>query len=547
MRWAVAILLLGSIGVARGEILPEQVGIVASKLSVESIRLADHYAKVRGIPKSNVLLLDVAPVEEVARADWEAKLRPALARWLAEPERQSIRCLVTCLGVPLKVGRRSAGDSMVVARRQLLSDARRTYVEQIVAMTRLLEDLPSGSEPGGPRGDVKLDASVQELSTALDATFKAASERIAKIEPAEQRRAPLGAVEQLFFGASGLGGALRAVQARNDAAPAAEVAQRLELVKGQSMGLQEALAALAALPETASRDAQTIRVVQKLGGMLGVLRWIDSELEAIDKNETYAALDSELALVLWPDYPLYRWQPNPLHYAQPPAYQPKPTYVVSRLAAPSLERAMKLVDAAVAVEKAGLSGKFYIDARGLAKSDQHGSFGQFDQSLRDLAARLQKQTRLPVVLDDKPALFAPGACPQTALYCGWYSLGNYVESFEWLPGSVGYHLASSEAQTLTTPGNRAWCNAMLERGVTATLGPVYEPYLIAFPLPDDFFPLLLTGQNLGETYWRTTPFTSWVMTLVGDPLYSPFRAQPVLSEADLPERMRMRRAAPASR
>jgi hypothetical protein len=80
---------------------------------------------------------------------------------------------------------------------------------------------------------------------------------------------------------------------------------------------------------------------------------------------------------------------------------------------------------------------------------------------------------------------------------------------------------------------------MLEHGVAATLGPVWEPKLAAFPLPDDFFSLLLTGRyNLVEAYYRTTPFSSWVMVLVGDPLYNPFKNDPQLSEDDLPERLK---------
>ncbi len=57
----------------------------------------------------------------------------------------------------------------------------------------------------------------------------------------------------------------------------------------------------------------------------------------------------------------------------------------------------------------------------------------------------------------------------------------------------------------------------------ATIGPVYEPYLVAFPRPDGFFAELLEGERtLVEAYYRTKPFNSWMMVLVGDPLYRPF-------------------------
>ena len=89
---------------------------------------------------------------------------------------------------------------------------------------------------------------------------------------------------------------------------------------------------------------------------------------------------------------------------------------------------------------------------------------------------------------------------------------------------VAYHLAGSEAATLHDPANQAWCQKLLEHGVCATLGPVNEPYLMAFPRPDEFFTLLVRGDlTLVECYFETQPFNSWMMTLIGDPLYRPFQ------------------------
>jgi uncharacterized protein (TIGR03790 family) len=216
--------------------------------------------------------------------------------------------------------------------------------------------------------------------------------------------------------------------------------------------------------------------------------------------------------------------------------------MVSRITAPTLEAARKLIEASIAVERKGLRGKVYLDARGVRwdpKREPRGSYGHYDQSLRDLAERLKAHTRLEVVLDDKPELFAPRTCPDAALYCGWYSLGKYVDAFTWVPGAVGYHIASGEAVDLRTAGSTSWCPAMLQRGVAATMGPTFEPYLTAFPLPDDFFPLLLTGRyTLVEAYYRTLPLNSWAMLLVGDPLYNPFKAAPALDESALPPRLR---------
>jgi len=63
---------------------------------------------------------------------------------------------------------------------------------------------------------------------------------------------------------------------------------------------------------------------------------------------------------------------------------------------------------------------------------------------------------------------------------------------------------------------------MLKDGITATMGAVDEPYLAAFPKPDRFFGQLINGKCLAEAYYRTKPYNSWQMVLIGDPLYRPF-------------------------
>ena len=51
----------------------------------------------------------------------------------------------------------------------------------------------------------------------------------------------------------------------------------------------------------------------------------------------------------------------------------------------------------------------------------------------------------------------------------------------------------------------------------------------SFPLPDEFFPLLLTRQTpLLEVYFRTLPYLSWMQILIGDPLYQPFKVHPAI-------------------
>jgi uncharacterized protein (TIGR03790 family) len=195
--------------------------------------------------------------------------------------------------------------------------------------------------------------------------------------------------------------------------------------------------------------------------------------------------------------------------------------MVSRLDGPDYTIAAGLVDKALEAEANGLTGTAYIDSRGLFSKD---AYGYYDQSLRDLALVIQLRTSMAVVEERTAALFEPGSCPGTALYCGWYSVGQYVDAFEFVPGAVGFHIASLEAANLRDPNSTQWCPAMLMRGITATLGPVAEPYLHSFPEPRAFFSELIAGSCLVEAFYRTKPFNSWQLVLIGDPLYRPFRA-----------------------
>jgi len=199
--------------------------------------------------------------------------------------------------------------------------------------------------------------------------------------------------------------------------------------------------------------------------------------------------------------------------------------MVSRLDGPDAKTVKRIIDDSIKAEEKGLSGIAYFDARWPDPGHKKlSAYALYDRSIHLAAERVKKSRRLPVVLDEKQELFKPGACSDAALYCGWYSLANYVDAFQWKPGSIGYHIASSECSTLKRKNSNVWCKKMLEKGIAATIGPVSEPYVNAFPLPELFFGLLVDGNlTLAECYLISTPYLSWKMVLVGDPLYRPFK------------------------
>jgi len=251
------------------------------------------------------------------------------------------------------------------------------------------------------------------------------------------------------------------------------------------------------------------------------LAQLQSKIDRITGKETGASVDSELSMVLFGDYELYRWQPNMLKGGAP--YWALKTLMVCRLDGPDEKIVKGLVDKAIAAEEMGLRGVAYIDSRGIEDDKKPYSPGHFDKSLRDLAVFTRLRTEMVVKQERTEKLFTPGACPRTAIYCGWYSLKKYIDAFDFVDGAIGYHISSLEAVDLRDPNSSQWCPAMLADGITATLGAVAEPYLHSFPEPRAFFLELFNGHCLVEAYYGTKPFNSWQLVLIGDPLYRPFK------------------------
>ncbi len=252
----------------------------------------------------------------------------------------------------------------------------------------------------------------------------------------------------------------------------------------------------------------------------------DSPHKAEEPKDQRAAVDSEIALVLVDSYPLDGWLENPYFLGfqnKKTLLQKDDVLMVSRLDGPDQKTVLRIINDTLAAEKTGLQGKGYFDARWpLPESKQLSGYALYDAAIHS-AAKLAS-SRMPVRLDEKEALFGPGECDHAALYCGWYSLGRYIDSFTWSKGAIGYHIASAECTTLKDTSSQVWCLKMLEKGVVATIGPVYEPYVQGFPLPDIFFGHLVEGyMSLGECYLISLPYLSWQMVLIGDPLYQPFK------------------------
>jgi uncharacterized protein (TIGR03790 family) len=260
------------------------------------------------------------------------------------------------------------------------------------------------------------------------------------------------------------------------------------------------------------------------------LKRMSDRVMAISKKDHRSSFDSELSLVLEENYPLKGWVKNPFFLGfkgHNINISKNKVLMVSRLDGPDAKTVKRIINDSIAVEKTGLKGTAYFDARWKDPGEKNVSgYASYDRSIHLAARGVADKSKLKVIVDDKQALFQPGDCPDAALYCGWYSHHKYIDAFKWVPGAVGYHIASSECSTLKNEKSQVWCKKMIDNGVAATIGPVGEPYLQSFPVPEIFFDLLVKGTlSLVECYTLSLPYLSWQMVLVGDPLYTPFKVQ----------------------
>ena len=195
--------------------------------------------------------------------------------------------------------------------------------------------------------------------------------------------------------------------------------------------------------------------------------------------------------------------------------------MVARLDGPTPEIARRLVDKAMQAETNGLWGRAYIDSRGL----QTGEYKLGDDFMR-LAAAACRRAGLDTIFDDKEATFPPELpVAQAAVYAGWYSqevCGPFAQpGVEFMPGAIAYHLHSSSAATLHS-ATAHWAGPLLAQGATVTMGCVTEPYLAGTPNIGIVLDRLLDqGFTFGEAAYAGQNVLSWMITVVGDPLYRP--------------------------
>ena len=211
--------------------------------------------------------------------------------------------------------------------------------------------------------------------------------------------------------------------------------------------------------------------------------------------------------------------------------------LVTRLDGPKPSDVRRMIDDCIYAEKHRLAGLAVVDSRGL--TDVKDGYTSGDIWLRGARDALVHDG-WTVKFDDKPEVLpATDPCNQVALYLGWYAeqaTGPWVTPpNRFVPGAIAYHLHSFSASTVRSETSH-WVGPLIAHGADATMGMVYEPYLALTPHEDIFTRRLLRGDYFAEAAWASESGLSWMLTVVGDPLYRPFRVplDSALADASVP-------------
>jgi len=507
---------------ASAELAAKNLLLVVNRNAPDGVSLAIHYARQRGVPPEQIVQLDLPTGDEITLDDYERLIADPLRLALSSAAyAANVKCIVTFYGVPFRIPPRLKVPA-VEAELKFLAAHRNQIEPKLAALAQEAERLAKEVDPHYSALPTEADSVSRVRQAALASA--GAMGRVA--DPARRKE-----LEQAWQGVLGAGRESLNISEP----PAADIpaTQKSDITETMRRGAVRVY-------DPVSR--RLLRADARRLGSLIYMQVLESQLDYLSNDQTDAAVDSELACLRWNIYRRPRWQGNPLRFDAPPNTGAPPTLMVMRLDGPGVKVVKKVIDDGIAVETAGLDGKIVIDSRNIAMKKPDGSidgYGRYDETLRNLRDILARgNCSLPVTFDDSDKLIPDDSLEGIAVYCGWYDADKVHLPGKFVRGAVGFHVASYTGVAIRNLGGGLWTSEMLNNGVVSTLGAVSEPYLTAFPDADSYVPLLLTGKlTMAEVYWRTAPMTSWKITVIGDPLYNPFRAGPALKPEALPKEL----------
>jgi len=546
------VLTLASASSSWAQLSSEKLVIIVNSNSKESKELAAYYAEKRKLSQTQIVALDLPLEENISREDYVNKLVQPLRSELTARKLLAHPVLVTTYGVPLRIQAPAQNESIKAKVRELEAIQAEAYSQLLQVLTNLQKiageestiDPELYNKLTRARSLAEVNAIESKLLTELNSAYNKAAQVASGLTDPTQRIDFQRKILAYSIASGGLQALLQhllnASQKDKAANQPALQSDAIKKAVAQINGAQQLVLALGN-PYADAATTPPLEIIKKLFGISGMFAYLSEQIASLKGADTEAALDSELSLLWWDQdtFNLAGRLPNPIFQVATrtngkfPAAA-LPVLMVSRIDGPSLTVAKGIIDSSIFAEENGLKGVAYFDSRGAkaeANNPSSSEIASYDKTILDAAELFRNYTDYDVEVENTDKRFSePGAADDTAVYVGWYKLRSYENAFTFKPGAIGFHIASEEAVSLHRTDEPGWCKNALERGITATLGAVEEPYLDAFPNSADFFGLLLTGKfSLVEAYFLTIPHVSWRMVLIGDPLYQPWKNKALLT------------------
>lgn len=98
---------------------------------------------------------------------------------------------------------------------------------------------------------------------------------------------------------------------------------------------------------------------------------------------------------------------------------------------------------------------------------------------------------------------------------------NAIPGNSYLPGAITETYVSTSARSFNLPATygQSLIADLIAEGVTAAKGYVYEPYSNAMADVSVLFPMYADGYTIGESFYSSSLFLSWMDVVIGDPKF----------------------------
>lgn len=215
--------------------------------------------------------------------------------------------------------------------------------------------------------------------------------------------------------------------------------------------------------------------------------------------------------------------------------------IASRIDAPNLEIAKKIVDNSIAARKQSIvNGIFYFDKVNKISYDAWNNNLSIDYFLTSDSTLSASEKQYYQILDNFESTVLSNLNMNTVKTVAWDNKTNVPifrlrnDSIVWAfsPDKVGYnYFANSNysrmfaynadiksGYSLRDSELNLWSYASLYSGYAATAGAMSDPTPEGYLQPEPFFTSLTEGATIGEAFYRACPHANWTVSLFGDPL-----------------------------